>query len=216
MAGPAPDTITLGSALTTAMSVDLGGGGNKLVLAGVSNTGTIANIADPDRRQRRGSHHTGDGGYWRLDRPRCRQRHARAGQRNQYAPRSPTRRPSWAAVATTPSCWSSAAAGASIDLGAGADKLTFGTFTNSATVANAETIIGGAGNDSITLATALIAAMAHRPGRRQQQADPRQRQQCRHCQQRRHSDRRQRQRCRDARHGRGEGRASTSAPAMTA
>lgn len=43
---------------------------------------------------------------------------------------------------------------ASIDLGAGNDTLTLANGTNSATVANTETIIGGTGSDAITLATA--------------------------------------------------------------
>jgi Ca2+-binding RTX toxin-like protein len=42
---------------------------------------------------------------------------------------------------------------ASVDLGAGNDTLTLANGTNSATVANTETIIGGTGSDAITLAT---------------------------------------------------------------
>ena len=40
---------------------------------------------------------------------------------------------------------------ASIDLGAGSDMLTLANGTNVATVANTETLIGGAGDDTITL-----------------------------------------------------------------
>ncbi len=47
---------------------------------------------------------------------------------------------------------------ASIDLGAGFDKLTFANGTNSATVANTEVVLGGTGDDTITLATALTTA----------------------------------------------------------
>jgi Ca2+-binding RTX toxin-like protein len=53
-----------------------------------------------------------------------------------------------------------AAANASIDLGAANDVLTFGNFANSATVANTETIIGGTGNDTVTLGGALTNAMS--------------------------------------------------------
>ncbi len=52
------------------------------------------------------------------------------------------------------------ATNASIDLGAGNDTLTFGNFTNSATVANTETITGGTGADTVTLGTALTTAMS--------------------------------------------------------
>ena len=61
---------------------------------------------------------------------------------------------------------------ASIDLGAGNDTLTFGNFTNTATVANVETITGGTGNDSVTLASALTGGRVGRSRCRQQQADP--------------------------------------------
>lgn len=54
----------------------------------------------------------------------------------------------------------SATVAASIDLGGGSDSLTFGNFTNSATVANTETIAGGTGNDTITLGSPLTDAMA--------------------------------------------------------
>jgi Ca2+-binding RTX toxin-like protein len=43
---------------------------------------------------------------------------------------------------------------ASVDLGAGNDRLTLANGSNSATVANTETIIGGTGNDTIYLSTA--------------------------------------------------------------
>ena len=43
---------------------------------------------------------------------------------------------------------------ASVDLGAGSDTLTLANGTNSATVANTETIDGGTGDDTIVLATA--------------------------------------------------------------
>ena len=72
----------------------------------------------------------------------------------------PTRSPS-AAVVT----------GGIVDLGAGTDTLTFGNFTNSATVSNVETITGGAGADTITLAAA-ISGRHHRPRRRHRRADP--------------------------------------------
>ena len=47
-----------------------------------------------------------------------------------------------------------------IDLGAGSDRLTFANATNNVTVANTETIIGGTGNDTITLSSALGNAMS--------------------------------------------------------
>ena len=47
-----------------------------------------------------------------------------------------------------------------IDLAGGNNKLTLGNFTNSATVANVQTVTGGTGADSITLGSALTAAMA--------------------------------------------------------
>jgi len=47
----------------------------------------------------------------------------------------------------------------SISLGAGADTLTFGNFTNSATVGDTATIMGGSGSDTITLASALTDSM---------------------------------------------------------
>ncbi len=53
---------------------------------------------------------------------------------------------------------SNAIINASIDLGAGSDKLFFANGTNSATVANTETIIGGSGNDTIVLSNAVINA----------------------------------------------------------
>ena len=40
------------------------------------------------------------------------------------------------------------------------DTISFGNFANTATVANTETITGGSGNDTVTLATALTAGMA--------------------------------------------------------
>jgi len=55
---------------------------------------------------------------------------------------------------------SNATTNASIDLGGGGDTLTFGNFSNSATVANTQTITGGTGNETITLATALTTAMS--------------------------------------------------------
>ena len=55
---------------------------------------------------------------------------------------------------------SAAAASASIDLGAGNDTLTLGNFANSATVSNVETLTGGTGADTVTLATALTTAMS--------------------------------------------------------
>src|SRR5690606_22568261 len=45
----------------------------------------------------------------------------------------------------------------SIDLGGGADKLTLGNFTNTVTVANVESLLGGTDADVITLAAALEA-----------------------------------------------------------
>ncbi len=41
----------------------------------------------------------------------------------------------------------------SIDLGAGNDTLTLGDFTNTGSMTNVETLIGGAGNDTITYTT---------------------------------------------------------------
>ena len=49
---------------------------------------------------------------------------------------------------------------ASVDLGAGADTLTLANGTNTATVANVETIIGGTGDDTITLGAAGSATPA--------------------------------------------------------
>ena len=45
-----------------------------------------------------------------------------------------------------------------IDLGAGADKLTLGNFTNTGTITNVETVIGGTVADTITLGAVLIAS----------------------------------------------------------
>ena len=42
-----------------------------------------------------------------------------------------------------------------VDLGAGANKLTLAAGGNTGTVSNVETLIGGAGADVITLATAI-------------------------------------------------------------
>ena len=42
--GTGNDTITLGTALTEAVQVDLGAGDNKLTLANVANTGTVSNV----------------------------------------------------------------------------------------------------------------------------------------------------------------------------
>jgi hypothetical protein len=53
-----------------------------------------------------------------------------------------------------------AIANASIDLGGGEDTFTLGNATNSATVANTQTITGGTGADSVTLGSALSAAMS--------------------------------------------------------
>ena len=44
----------------------------------------------------------------------------------------------------------------SIDLGGGKSKLTLGDFTNTGTVNNIDTLIGGTGADTITLNTALV------------------------------------------------------------
>ena len=41
----------------------------------------------------------------------------------------------------------------SVDLGAGSDKLTLGAFANTGTVTNVETVAGGSGADTITLAS---------------------------------------------------------------
>ena len=43
--GSAADAVTLGSALTTAMRVDLGAGSNRLALAAGGNAGTVSNVA---------------------------------------------------------------------------------------------------------------------------------------------------------------------------
>ena len=43
--GTGNDTITLGSVLTAAMSVDLGAGSNKLTLTAGVNTGTVSNVS---------------------------------------------------------------------------------------------------------------------------------------------------------------------------
>ena len=53
-----------------------------------------------------------------------------------------------------------AAQNASIDLMSGNDTLTFGNFTNTATVANVGTVIGGTGADTITLTGALTNSMS--------------------------------------------------------
>lgn len=42
-----------------------------------------------------------------------------------------------------------------IDLGAGTDSMSFANGTNTSTISNTETITGGTGNDTITLATAI-------------------------------------------------------------
>ena len=42
--GSGADTITLGSALSDSMSVDLGGGSNKLTLDNSADTGTVKNV----------------------------------------------------------------------------------------------------------------------------------------------------------------------------
>jgi Ca2+-binding RTX toxin-like protein len=47
-----------------------------------------------------------------------------------------------------------------MDLGTGSDKLTFGNFANTATVSSTESIVGGSGNDNVTLGTALTVAMS--------------------------------------------------------
>src|SRR6185437_362031 len=48
--------------------------------------------------------------------------------------------------------------GASIDLGGGNDRLTLAGAANTATVANVETLIGGSGDDTITLRASRVSA----------------------------------------------------------
>ena len=71
-------------------------------------------------------------------------------------PRSRTSRRSPAARATIPSRSARRSpATDSIDLGSGSDKLTLGDFTNTGSVTNVETLIGGTGADTITFTTQL-------------------------------------------------------------
>ena len=59
-----------------------------------------------------------------------------------------------AASAPTPSRWARAVSNASVSLGTGADTLTLANGTNTLTVANVATIVGGTGDDTVTLGAA--------------------------------------------------------------
>ena len=84
-----------------------------------------------------------------------------------------------------------------------------------ATVSNTETITGGTGADTVTLGTALTTAMSVDLGTGVQQADPGQRRQHRHRQQRSDPDRRHRRRRHHPRHRYHATARSISAPATT-
>ncbi len=104
---------------------------------------------------------------------------------------------------------------ASIDLGAGNDTLTFGNFTNSATVANTETITGGTGADTVTLGTALTTAMSVDLGTGANKLTLANGGNTGTVSNVRHADRRLRRRCRHPRHRARSAAPSISAPAMT-
>ena len=147
------------------------------------------------RRQRQADtgerHQLGDGGKCRNPRWRHRQRHHHAGQRadrrhvggpwRRQQQTDPGGRRRYGLVSNVNTLiggagndavtLGTAAANASIDLGAGSDKLTLANATNTAAVANVETLVGGTGNDTITLATAADQCQ-RRSRRRQRQADP--------------------------------------------
>ena len=54
----------------------------------------------------------------------------------------------------------------SISLGTGSDVLTFGNYTNTATVSNGSSVLGGSGADNVTLGSALTDSTVGRSGRR--------------------------------------------------
>src|SRR5690349_5840904 len=69
-------------------------------------------------------------------------------------------RPWSAAPAMTPITLGAAVSNGSVDLGGGNDTLTLAAGANSATVANTKTIVGGSGNDAVTLGGALTTGMS--------------------------------------------------------
>jgi Ca2+-binding RTX toxin-like protein len=147
------DTVTLGTLLATGNVIDLGAGIDKLIMLDGANTATLKNIetviggigADTitlGAVQAVGMIDLGDGddtlnimGVSKLSILNVETING-------------------SALADTLTL-KSTLAGTTIDLGAGADKLTLAAGTNNIAVSNIETLVGGTGNDSVTIAPTL-------------------------------------------------------------
>ncbi len=131
---------------------------------------------DHERRDARGRqrcryHHARLGlQHRRQHRPRCRQRQPDAGQRSPTRARLPTSRRSSVAAATTRITVATALSKGSIDLDGGTDKVTLSSAANVVTISNVESIVGGSGNDTVTLGSEL-GHRQPRPELRLRQAD---------------------------------------------
>ena len=159
------------------MSIDLGAGANTLSLNNGANTGTVSNIG------------TLIGG---TGTDTITLRHRRGERQHQPGRRAGLARPS--ATSPTPRRWriSSTITGGQrqrhhharqrpdhamkVDLGGGSNKLTLANGGDTGTVSNVNTLIGGTGTDTITLATSA-AQWLGQPGGRSGHADPGQRHQ---------------------------------------
>ncbi len=152
--GTGDDTITVTTQLVNG-SVDLGDGTDSLSLSSAANSATISNVesllggsgADTITLGAIASNATID---------------LYSGSDKLTSATSPTWRPSptsrrWpvARVQTRITLGSALSAANSIDLGAGNDTLTLGDFTNTGSVTNVETLVGGASNDTVTVTTLL-------------------------------------------------------------
>ncbi len=184
------------------MSVDLGGGANKLTLDNSTDTGTVKNVGTLiggtgndtitlGTVAKNASISLGAGSDITGLANGANSRHGRrtptpspAPDRQRHHLRSPRRCPT----------------SMSIDLGAGSNKLTLGNFANTGTVTNVNTLVGGTGADTITLATAVSNGSINL-GSGADYADAGQRHQLGHRLQRQDADRRDRQRHDHARHG---------------
>ncbi len=153
LGGGGDDTITLGSAIAASDSIDLSSGNDKLVLTGAcDNTGSVSNVetlvggsgADTITFTTQLSNGSVDLG---------------AGTDSLTLSSAvntvtvSTSRASSAALTTTPLRSAPSRRMRRSISTAGSDKLTLGNFANVVTITNVETLVGGTGDDTLTLGT---------------------------------------------------------------
>jgi Ca2+-binding RTX toxin-like protein len=154
--GTGNDTITLGSVLTAAMSVDLGSGSNKLTLAAAVNTGTVSNVVTLIGGAGNDAITLGTAAADASIDLGAGSDKLTLANANNSATVANVETLVGGTGNDTITLGSALTTAMSVDLGAGSNKLTLANTANTGTVSNVAILIGGTGSDSITFGSSIV------------------------------------------------------------